>query len=98
MEQIKELQGEKFNKNLIEAPLNNSSSKQSFAFSKAKRFSNVSVNSQGYAISMLGTNDRSKTPNLRTLKQQHMSQASNDDCYMPDSSEVNCYDYGGVEA
>ena len=53
-EQIENFQGPTFNKKLNEAPLNSSTSKQSFAFSKAKRFSNVSVNSQGYAISMLG--------------------------------------------
>ena len=53
-ELIENYQGPAFNKKLNEAPLNSSTSKQSFAFSKAKRFSNVSVNSQGYAISMLG--------------------------------------------
>ena len=92
MEQIKQLQGEKFNKLLIEAPLNNSQSKQSFAFSKAKRFSNVSVNSQGFAISMLGTDDRSKTPGHRSMKKSSIMNG----CYLPnDSDENNDYgDYG----
>jgi len=47
--------GEAFNKSLIDAPLNTSSTKQSCAFSKAKRFSNVNVNDQGFAISVLGS-------------------------------------------
>ena len=51
---VKTTQGTAFNKTLTEAPLNNSASKQSFAFTKAKRFSDVISNDQGYAISVLG--------------------------------------------
>ena len=51
---VKTTQGTAFNKTLTEAPLNNSASKQSFAFSKAKRFSDVISNDQGYAVAVLG--------------------------------------------
>lgn len=47
------LQGESFNRTLVAAPLNISKSKASFAFSKAKRFSHITVNEQGYAVAML---------------------------------------------
>ena len=59
------LSGQEFNRNLVEAPLNKSISKASFAFSKAKRFSNVSVDEHGFAISVLkGTESRSRQFNM----------------------------------
>ena len=45
--------GAEFNKSIVGAPLNKSTSKASFSFSKAKRFSNISVNDQGFAITVL---------------------------------------------
>ena len=53
MEKMKSHTGAEFNKNLVAAPLNKSGSKASFSFSRAKRFSNVSVNDQGFAITVL---------------------------------------------
>ena len=43
------LKGQNFNKAVVEAPLNMSKTKASFAFSKAKRFSTVTVNETGLA-------------------------------------------------
>lgn len=61
-----------FNKSLIEAPLNNSRSKASYAFAKAKRFSNVSVNEQGFAISVLGsTRNKSGFADKKTSAATH---------------------------
>lgn len=51
---MKMTQGTSFNKTLTESALNTSNSKQSFAFSKAKRFGDVITNDQGYAVSVLG--------------------------------------------
>ncbi len=48
------LDGPGLNSQVISAPLNKSTSKASFAFSKANRFSNVSVNEAGFAITMIG--------------------------------------------
>ena len=48
------LGGPQFNAVTTNAPLNKSTSKASFAFSRAKRFSNVSVNEAGFAITMIG--------------------------------------------
>lgn len=52
------LTGPVFNKALVDAALNNSLSKASFAFSKAKRFSQLSVDKQGFGITMLKTSER----------------------------------------
>ena len=59
------LSGPEFNRTIVDAPLNKSISKASFAFSKAQRFSNVSVNEKGFAIPVLkGTETRSRQFNM----------------------------------
>lgn len=58
---MKSVHGEAFNKTLIESHLNKSGSKASYGFSRAKRFSTISVNNEGFAITMVAPSQNNKT-------------------------------------
>ena len=59
LSEIQNSHGTAFNKTLVENQLNKSSSKASYGFARAKRFSEVTVNEDGFAISMVaGRNNK----------------------------------------
>ena len=55
LSEIQNSHGTAFNKTLVENQLNKSSSKASYGFGRAKRFSEVTVNEDGFAISMVAS-------------------------------------------
>jgi len=60
-------QGAAFNKTLVESQMNRSSSKASYGFSRAKRFNDLKVNEEGYAITMLGDSNSKQKHGSSTI-------------------------------